>query len=158
MKLIILVASMTGTAERVAQAVQLGCADLLPSIEVLSMDGLGTDVFGTADGEPSLYLICSSTYGAGDVPDSGQGLYQALDAQPRYLGHVRYGVMALGDQIYPDTFCQGGKKFDARLQDLGAQRLGDVWCHDASEGSEPEVSGAEWASEWLARALPKIAL
>ncbi len=158
MKLIILVASMTGTAERVAQAVQLACADLLPSIEVLPMDGLGPDIFEAAHAQPTLYLICSSTYGSGDVPDSGQGLYHALDAEPRYLGHVRYGVMALGDQIYPDTFCQGGKKFDERLQDLGAQRLGDVWCHDASEGSEPEVSGAQWASEWLAQALQKIAL
>lgn len=157
MKLIILVASMTGTAQRVAQAVQLACSDLLPRIDVLLMDGLVPDVFEPADAQSTLYLICSSTYGAGDVPDNGQGLYHALDAEPRYLGHVRYGVMALGDQIYPDTFCQGGKKFDERLQDFGAQRMGEVWCHDASEGSDPEVSGALWASAWLAQALKKIA-
>lgn len=156
MKLIILVASMTGTAERVAQAVQLACSDLMPRIEALPMDGLGPDVFESDDAQPTLYLICLSTYGAGDVPDNGQGLYHALDAEPRFLGHVRYGVMALGDQIYPDTFCQGGRKFDARLQDLGAQRMGDVWCHDASAGSDPEVSGAFWASEWLAQTLQKI--
>jgi MioC protein len=154
MKLIILVASMTGTAERVAHAVRLACSDLLP-VDVLPMDGLNPDVFGPADAQPTLFLICSSTYGTGDVPDSGHALYHALDAEPRYLGHVRYGVMALGDSIYPDTFCQGGKKFDERLQDLGAQRVGEVWCHDASEGLDPEVSGALWACEWLAQALQK---
>jgi MioC protein len=153
MKLIILVASMTGTAERVAQGVQLACTDLLPSIDVLSMQSLGPDVFDAAITQPTLYLICSSTYGAGDVPDNGQSFYQALDAEPRFLGHVRFGVMALGDQVYPDTFCQGGKKFDARLQDFGAQRLGDLWCHDASESSEPEISGAAWARNWLSQAL-----
>lgn len=133
---------------------QLTCSDLLSQIDVLPMEGLGVDVF-EPNAEPTLYLICSYTYGAGDVPDSGQALYHALDAEPRFLGHVRYGVMALGDQIYPDTFCQGGKKFDARLQDLGAQRMGEVWCHDTSAGSDPEVSGALWASEWLAQALQK---
>jgi MioC protein len=158
MKLIILVASMTGTAERVAQAVQLACSDLLSRIDVLPMDGLRPEVFDATDAQPTLYLICSSTYGAGDVPDNGQGLYHALDAEPRFLGHMQYGVMALGDRTYPDTFCQGGKKFDERLQDFGAQRLGEVWCHDASEGREPEVSGAKWARDWLAQALQKHAL
>lgn len=157
MRLIILVASMTGTAERVAQAVQLACSDLSLHIDVLPMDDLGADVF-KPEPEPTLHLICSSTYGAGDVPDNGQNLYCALDAEPRYLGHVRYGVMALGDQIYPDTFCQGGKRFDVRLQDLGAQRLGDVWCHDASAGNDPEVSGAAWARDWLAQAVAKISV
>lgn len=157
MKLIILVASMTGTAERVAQAVQMACSDLLSNIDVQSMDGLGPDVFRLSDAQPTLYLICSSTYGAGDVPDNGHGLYHALDAEPRYLGHVRYGVMALGDQIYPDTFCQGAKKFDARLQDLGAQRLSEVWCHDASAGTDPEISGASWAVQWLSQALENSA-
>ncbi len=156
MKLIILVASMTGTTERVAQAAQLACADLLDNIELLPMENLTPSVFDAAGPQP-LYLICSSTYGAGDVPDNGQSLYYALDAEPRYLGHVRYGVMALGDMIYPETFCQGGKKFDARLQDLGAQRLGEVWCHDASAGTDPEVSGALWAAQWLSQALQNSA-
>lgn len=155
MKLRILVGSMTGTAEQVAQAIQLDCADLVTSIEVLPMDGLDIAVFGDAENpaEPTLHLVCTSTYGAGDVPDNAQALWQSLAQQPRYLGHVRYGVLALGDSSYPHTFCHGGQQFDERLQDLGARRLGEIGRHDASSGTLAEAEGAAWCRAWLQDAL-----
>lgn len=148
MKLKILVGTMTNTAESVAQAIQMACADLVDTIEVQRMDDLDTSVFD----EDALFLICSSTYGSGDVPDNAQAWYYALDAQPRYLGHVRYGVISLGDRSYGDTFCQGGLKFDARLQDLGAQRIGEPWCHDASDGTVAEEDAVVWCQQWLVQA------
>lgn len=149
MKLKILVGTMTNTAEFVAQAIQMDCADLVADIEVLPMDGLDISAFD----EDALYLICSSTYGSGDVPDNARALYDSLGSQPRYLGHVRYGVIALGDRTYAQTFCMGGKKFDERLQDLGAQRVGEVWCHDASAGTLAETEATGWCREWLQLAL-----
>jgi MioC protein len=149
-KLKILVGTMTSTAEYVAQAIQMDCADLVEEIEVVLMDGLDISAFD--DAEP-LYLICSSTYGTGDVPDNAAVLYDSLESNPKFLGHVRYGVIALGDSTYMQTFCFGGKKFDARLSGLGAKRLGDVWCHDASGGTMPETEGTAWCREWLAGAL-----
>ena len=153
MKLKILVGTMTSTADYVAQAIQMDCADLVSDIEVKLMDGLQASVFDLQAEEDVLYLICTSTYGSGDVPDNARSLYDSLDAEPHYLGHVRYGVMALGDRTYAQTFCFGGKKFDTRLQDLGAQRIGEIWCHDASSGTLPETEGAPWCREWLALAL-----
>ena len=152
MKLKILVGTMTSTADYVAQAIQMDCADIVTDIEVLMMDNLGIGVFDAVPDEDALYLICTSTYGSGDVPDNARALYESLDATPKYLGHVRYGVIALGDRTYLQTFCFGGKKFDERLQDLGAQRVGEVWCHDASAGTLPETEGAAWCREWLALA------
>lgn len=150
MKLKILVGTMTSTADDVAQAIQMDCADLVDEIEVQLMDGLDISVFD----EEALYLICTSTYGSGDVPDNAQVLYDSLDLQPRYLGHVRYGVIALGDSSsYPQTFCFGGKRFDERLQDLGARRIGEVWCHDANAGTLAEEEGTAWCRQWLAQAL-----
>ncbi|HKB52592.1 MAG TPA: flavodoxin domain-containing protein [Ramlibacter sp.] len=149
MKLVILVGTMTSTADYVAQAIQMDCADLVEQIEVRLMDGLDLTVFD----EDALYLICTSTYGSGDVPDNARQLYDSLDKQPKYLGHVRYGVIALGDRTYLNTFAFGGKKFDQRLQSLGAQRIGEVWCHDASAGTMPEELGTAWCREWLAQAL-----
>ncbi len=149
-KLKILVGTMTSTADYVAQAIQMDCADLVDEIEVVLMDGLDISTF---DDALPLYLICSSTYGTGDVPDNAAALYDSLDTHPKFLGHVRYGVIALGDSTYPQTFCFGGKKFDARLSDLGAKRIGDVWCHDASGGTMPETEGTAWCREWLASAL-----
>lgn len=149
MKLKILVGTMTNTAEYVAQAIQMDCADLVGEIEIVMMDGLDTSAFD----EDALYLICTSTYGSGDVPDNARGLYDALDTQPKFLGHVRYGVIALGDRTYVQTFAFGGKKFDERLQGLGAHRIGDIWCHDASAGTMPEEEGTAWCRQWLTQAL-----
>ena len=78
------------------------------------------------------------------------------DAQPKDLSHVRYGVIALGDRTYLNTFAFGGKKFDERLQGLGAQRIGEVWCHDASAGTMPEELATAWCREWLAQALATL--
>lgn len=149
MRLCILVASQLGLATRVAQAIQLACDDLASPIDLLPMDGLDLSVFD--DAADTVYLICSSTTGSGDVPDSGQALLAAFDAAPRYLGHVRYGVIALGDSSYGDTYCQGALRFDEKLQDLGAQRLGEVWRHDAMGDEDAEVAAPAWASDWLQR-------
>jgi MioC protein len=153
MKLKILVGTMTSTADYVAQAIQMDCTDLVPDIEVQLMDGLDISVFDTAAEEDAVYLICTSTYGQGDVPDNARALYDSLDSQPKFLGHLRYGVIALGDRTYQQTFAFGGKKFDERLQGLGAQRIGEIWIHDASSGTLPETEGTEWCRQWLTQVL-----
>ena len=149
MKLKILVGTMTSTADYVAQAIEMDCADLVDEVQVVMMDGQDISVFD----EDALYLICSSTYGSGDVPDNARGLYDSLDLQPRFLGHVRYGVIALGDRTYAQTFAFGGRKFDERLAGLGAQRIGELFIHDASAGTMPEELGTAWCREWLPQAI-----
>lgn len=149
-KLLILVGTMTNTAEYVAQAIEMDAADLVGSIEVRLMDGLDPSVFD----EDALYVICTSTYGSGDVPDNAQAFYASLDAQPRFLGHVRYGLIALGDSAqYPQTFANGGRRFDERLQDLGAVRVGEPLILDASVENDPESAGTAWCRTWLPLAL-----
>lgn len=156
MKLRILVGTMTHTAEYVAQAIEMACADLVSEIEVQLMDDLGISVFDAEPSKEVVYLICTSTYGAGDVPDNAQALYASMDAEPRFLGHVRYGVIALGDSsTHAQTFCFGGKKFDERLQDLGAQRIGEICCHDASSETQPEAAGVQWCRAWLKGVLER---
>jgi MioC protein len=150
MKLKILVGTVTGNAEYVAQAIQMDCADLVGDIEVQLMDGLDIKVFD----EDALFLICTSTYGAGDLPDNAQALYASLDTSPKYLGAVRYGVIALGDLgSHGATFCFGGKLIDERLQGLGAKRIGDICCLDASDSSVPETEGTAWCRAWLTMAM-----
>ena len=149
-KLLILVGTMTNTAEYVAQAIEMDAADLIGSIEVRMMDGLDPSVFD----EDALYVICSSTYGSGDVPDNAQAFYASLDAQPRFLGHVRFGLIGLGDSgQYPMTFANGGRQFDERLRDLGAVRVGEPLILDASVHTDPEAVAVAWCREWLPMAL-----
>ena len=157
MKLKILVGTMTSTADYVAHAIQKDSADLLSDIDIEMMDNLDVSTFSAENAKDALYLICTSTYGQGDVPDNARALYESMSATPQFLGHIKYGVIALGDRTYLQTFCFGGKKFDERLADLGAQRLGEMYLHDASTGTLPEEEGTAWCRTWLAEALQSTA-
>ena len=153
-ELTILVGTMTSTAELVAQAVQLATDEDDVRIGIKAMDGLDAGVFAGG----GLYLICTSTYGQGDVPDNAKALYASpQDVRPD-LSEVEYGVIALGDRTYAETFCFGGKRFDELLSELGAHRLGEVFRHDASSGTMPEELAAEWALAWIERAKSSRAL
>jgi MioC protein len=140
----ILVGTMTGTAELVADEISEVLVDKGAEAEIELMDDLDASVF--ADG--GVFLICTSTYGQGDVPDNAHKFLESLQDQKPDLSAVRYGVFALGDMTYSQTFCFGGKQFDEALQSLGAKRVGEVMRHNASEGSLPEDDAAEWAVGW----------
>jgi MioC protein len=146
-RLTILVGTMTGTAELVAEELRDAVAAAGMAAEVLPMDGLDPGVFAR-DGA---FLVCTSTYGQGDVPDNAQSLYAALEGEKPDLSKVVYGVVALGDRTYAQTYCDGGRRFDALLQSLGARRVGDILLHDASAGTIPEEVAVEWVGPWLAR-------
>jgi MioC protein len=143
--LTILVGTMTSTAELVAQAVQLAAEDDDVRLDIKPMDGLDATVFAGG----GLYLICTSTYGQGDVPDNAKALYASLQSARPDLANVEYGVIALGDRTYAETFCFGGKRFDELLTELGARRLGQVFRHDASSGTMPEELAADWVIGWM---------
>ncbi|MGH8764173.1 MAG: flavodoxin domain-containing protein [Burkholderiales bacterium] len=148
MKLTLLVGTMTGTAQLVAQELELAWGDDELQVETLLMEKVDCGVF-SRDG---LFLIVTSTYGQGDVPDNARSFYEALKAQRPDLARVRYGVFGLGDRTYAETFNFGGKRFDDILTELGAQRIGERVQHDASSGVLPEEMAAEWGAGWLARA------
>lgn len=146
LELIILVGTMTGTAQLVAQELELRLDAADTRVRTRLMDGLDAHAF---DGG-GLFLICTSTYGQGDVPDNARQLYRSLCEGRPDLSGVRYGVIALGDRTYMDTFCNGGRRFDAILGELGAQRVGEPLLHDASAGSMPEEVAADWIGGWVA--------
>ena len=146
MKVNILVGTMTGTAQLCAQEMELALDDGETQVETLLMDQLDSSVFAR-DG---VFLICTSTYGQGDVPDNARALYQDLGTKRPDLSRVRYGVFGLGDRTYAETFNFGGKKFDDLLTELGAKRVGERHKHDASSGIMPEETALEWCREWLA--------
>ncbi|HXP76159.1 MAG TPA: flavodoxin domain-containing protein [Stellaceae bacterium] len=147
--LTILVGTMTGTAELVADEVKDALAGEGVAAEVLAMDKLTPAAFE----RPGRFLICTSTYGQGDVPDNARDFFAALETGRPDLGRVEYGVIALGDHTYAQTFCFGGKRFDQLLTSLGAKRLGEILLHDASAGTVPEEIAVEWARRWAGECL-----
>ena len=118
----ILVGTMTGTAEMVAQEVQQALETAGHQAKIQVMDNLDASVFQSG----GTFLICTSTYGTGDVPDNAQALFSSLETEKPDLSNITYGVIALGDTTYKDTFCQGGIRFDNLLTELGAKRAGEM--------------------------------
>lgn len=141
----ILVGTMTGTAEMVAEEMGDALTELGHEVEILPMDDLDASVF---DGGGT-FLICSSTYGQGDVPDNAMQLYEDLQEKKPDLSAVTYGVFSLGDRTYAETFNFGGKRFDDVLTECKARRVGDMFRHNASSGTIPEDDGVEWVREWV---------
>ena len=150
----ILVGTMTGTAQMCAQEMELALdGDDLQVVTHL-MDKLEPTIFTDRQ---AVYLICTSTYGQGDVPDNAKKLYEDLQSKRPNLAQVRYGVFGLGDRTYAETFNFGGKRFDDLLTELGAQRIGERVQHDASSGVLPEETAAEWGEDWLEQARASVA-
>jgi MioC protein len=146
-RLTILVGTMTGTAQLVADEVADAVRARGIEASVLPMDGLDAAVFA----EGGAFLVCSSTYGQGDVPDNAQALFADLERARPDLKRVRYGIIGLGDRTYAQTFCFGPKRFDALLQSLDAKRIGEPMLHDASAGTVPEEVALDWIGPWLDR-------
>ncbi|MCQ6276882.1 assimilatory sulfite reductase (NADPH) flavoprotein subunit [Bacillus sp. V3B] len=86
-------------------------------------------------------LIVVSTHGEGDPPDNALSFHEFLHGRraPK-LEDLRFSVLALGDSSY-EFFCQTGKDFDKRLEELGGTRLYPRFDCDL-DYDEP-------ASEWL---------
>jgi MioC protein len=153
LKIVILVGTMTGTAQLCAQEMELALDDGDTEVETLLMEKAEAAVFA----QPAVFLICTSTYGQGDVPDNARALYEELKAKRPDLARVRYGVFGLGDRTYAETFNFGGKRFDEILAELGAERIGERHMHDASSGILPEETALEWCLEWLRKVRDRLA-
>jgi MioC protein len=141
----ILVGTMTENATTVAEEIVHAFNGKGADIELEMMDFVEASVFE----QDAIFLVVTSTYGQGDVPDNAKAFYDALCAQRPDLSRVRYGVFGLGDRTYAQTFNNGGKRFDDILGELGAKRLGERAMHDASSGDLPEDVALEWFAQWF---------
>jgi MioC protein len=140
-KLLILVATMTGTALMAAEDIAEYCSENDIETKIIEIDNTDIKVLTEVK---SPVLICSSTYGQGDVPDSAQNFYNKLKELSPNLNHIRYALFGLGDMTYRDTFAYGGKKFTDLLDSLNATKIGDPFYHDASDGTLPEEVAVDW--------------
>ncbi len=149
-KLTILVASMTGNALIAAEEIQSFCEEKDINAKIEELDNASINVI-TDNKDP--IVMCSSTYGQGDVPDSAHRFYNELKESAPDLSHVKYALFGLGDMTYRDTFAFGGKKFDELFSSLKAIRIDEPYFHDASDGSLPEEKAVEWFEEKIYKLL-----
>ena len=91
-------------------------------------------------------LIIVSTHGEGEPPDNAIPLHEFLNSKraPKLDG-LKYSVLALGDTSY-EFFCQTGKDFDQRLQELGGTPIVPRVDCDV----DFDEAAAEWMNDVLA--------
>ena len=117
--LTILYGSQTGNGEQVATALAAAARDkgfavTLQSLATYKPAGLKRE---------SMVTFVVSTHGEGDPPDDAELFREfLLSKKAPQLESLNFSVLALGDSSYLN-FCQTGREFDARLVELGAQRL-----------------------------------
>ena len=115
----ILVGSHTGNCESVAKEVSKKLQDKDYKVNLTLMDEFKPkDLKKVED-----LLVITSTHGDGHPPDNALALYDFLHSKRApQLDNVRFSVLSLGDSSY-EFFCQTGKDFDKRLEELGAKRI-----------------------------------
>ncbi|MDH7454085.1 assimilatory sulfite reductase (NADPH) flavoprotein subunit [Luteimonas composti] len=143
-RLTILYGSQTGNARRAAEA-------LLAQVQAAGLPArlVRADAYATRElaGERLLYVVIS-TQGEGDPPDDAIGFVEFLQGRraPK-LPELRYAVLGLGDTSYAD-FCGIARRIDARLAELGAQRVAEPALADL----DIDTVAAPWRESALAQA------
>lgn len=140
-RITILYGSETGNAEHVAElARQRAIEEGFPARAVDMADYKAKDLKNE-----KLVMIVTATHGEGDPPDPATDFYEFVHGRkaPKLSG-TKFAVLSLGDSSY-EHFCQTGKDFDARLAELGAERL--------HERVDCDVDFEETAERWVEEAL-----
>ncbi len=94
-----------------------------------------------------IWLIVTSTHGAGELPDNLQPLFDAIQQQKPDLSGLRYGAIGIGNREY-DLFCGAIISIDQLLSSLGAVRVGERLEIDVQEHEIPEDPAEVWLTEW----------
>lgn len=141
--ILILVGTESGNAQMVADALK----------PVLGTAGHNVDVTDKAASKADLeahdvLLVVCATHGSGDIPTNILPLVETLERERPDLSGHRYGVIALGDMTYQDTYCGGGKKVDKVFELCGAKKLGQRLEVDASSQPLPDEEALGWIEGW----------
>ncbi|MGE0972624.1 FMN-binding protein MioC [Klebsiella sp. WOUb02] len=104
-----------------------------PLIEDLPTDGI--------------WLVISSTHGAGDIPDNLTPFYEALQEKEADLSGIRFGLIGIGSREY-DTFCGAIDKIDDALKACGAKQIGETLKINVLDHEIPEDPAEIWLGSW----------
>ncbi|MEE3269992.1 MAG: flavodoxin domain-containing protein [Candidatus Thermoplasmatota archaeon] len=138
----IMFGSQSGNSEELAAKFAKRASDYGLEATVHDMDGFDLSSLSSM----KRVLIICSTWGEGDMPDNAEELWlEASSDSASRLDETFFSVLALGDTSY-ELFCQSGKDWDERLEQLGATRLfGRVDCD-----VDYDAAAEEWALDALA--------
>lgn len=115
----VLFGSQTGNCQRVATSLSRKLEEQGLQVTLAPMNKFKTNNLKKVE---NLFLVVS-THGEGEPPDNAKSFHEFLySKRAPQLENVSFSVLSLGDTSY-EFFCQTGKDFDQRLEELGAKRL-----------------------------------
>jgi flavodoxin len=139
-RILVAFASQTGAAERIAWlSANALAANANRMVRVAPLGGLTMAEIA----EAGTLLVVTSTYGAGEAPDSARAFARKQMAETPQLKGLNYAVLALGDMKYDATFCGFGRGLDRWLASGKARRLFDIVCVN---GDDDDAAMAKWAT------------
>ncbi len=94
----------------------------------------------------SIWIICTSTHGAGDLPDNIQPFAKQLASTN--LDNTPFLVVGLGDSSY-DTYCNGAMSMQDKMQLSGATLAYKPIHIDVLNHPIPEDAALEWLQNYL---------
>ncbi len=138
----IMFGSQSGNSEDLAAKFAKRASGYGLDATVVDMDGFD---LSTLPSMKRVLIICS-TWGEGEMPDNAEELWQqaSTDSAPKLPG-MHFTVLALGDTSY-EFYCESGKDWDRRFEELGATRLVERVDCDVDYDS----AAAAWALDALA--------
>ena len=115
----VLYGSETGNAQGLAETLENKLKEQSSNVQLECMEDFKPKNLKKVE---DLFII-TATHGEGDPPDNAITFHEFIHSRkaPK-LNDVRFSVLALGDESY-EFFCQTGKDFDKKLEELGAERL-----------------------------------
>jgi MioC protein len=139
-----MVGSVLGASEYVAEAILVSIIDaghtgechFEPCVSALNKD--------------NILLICTSTHGAGDLPDNIVAYAKAL--QHKDLNGFNAMIIGLGDSSY-DTYCGAAMTMETLLVEKGVTLLSDPLHIDVLHHPIPEDIAVEWFVEQLDKVI-----
>jgi len=152
----IIVGSMLGGTEYVAES----CEEQLTSLNHEAIVHLtpkfssiieatiiqDTRDFSTNSDQKHIWLVCTSTHGAGDFPDNIQEFVNDLKNCEQDLSSIFFMIIAVGDSSY-DTYCKAGFELNKLLITKGCKELLPIKALDMSQDIDPEDLAQLWLSE-----------
>ncbi|MDC0610918.1 FMN-binding protein MioC [Vibrio sp.] len=118
--------------------------------ELLEDKGLETLIHNQPDineiPAEGIWLLVTSTHGAGDYPENIQPFIDAIQLTPPRTDKLSFAVVGIGDSSY-DTFCFAGIHAYELLEGIGATPLTEECIKiDVIEHPVPEDAAGEWLS------------
>jgi MioC protein len=145
----IIVGSMLGGTEYVAEACeeQLNTLDHQVNLHLKpDFTSILNDTFAQKNTTKPVWLICTSTHGAGDYPDNIQAFVSDLNNCEQDLSSINFMIIAIGDSSY-DTFCKAGVDLNKLLKSKCCIEITRINMLDMSEDIDPELLAQEWLKD-----------